>query len=107
MKKREEPLKSICPICNREMPDDRVYVDEHHLIPKSKGGRDKILLHKICHQKIHSLWTEKELSKYYNNVDSIKNDYNMKKFIGWVKNKPPTFLLKTKDSRIRKRKRKR
>jgi len=41
-----------CPLCGRPLIRGDS-VDEHHLIPKSQGGRDKYLIHKVCHQKIH------------------------------------------------------
>jgi len=36
----------ICPLCTREIPESEM--ESHHLIPKSKGGRDTEYLHRIC-----------------------------------------------------------
>jgi hypothetical protein len=86
-----------CPICGREMIKD-VFVDQHHLIPKCKNGKytEKITLHRICHTKIHSLWTEAELAAYYHTIDRIVEDSEMLKFIKWVKRRPCDFYVKTK-----------
>lgn len=87
----------ICKICDREITD-KSYWDEHHLIPKSKGGKysEKVKLHRICHEKIHSVWTEAELANTFNNVDSILSNQLMESFVKWVKKKPPEFYVKTK-----------
>ena len=41
-----------CPLCGRVL-EPGASVDEHHLVPKSKGGKVKSLIHRICHRKIH------------------------------------------------------
>ena len=51
----------ICPLCNRPIPDSEK--DAHHLVPKSKGGRETQYLHRVCHRQIHALLTETELAK--------------------------------------------
>ena len=74
------------------------YINEHHLIPKSKQGKygEKILLHTICHNKIHSIWTEAELAGYYHTPERILSHPDMKKFVRWVSKKPLDFYTKTK-----------
>ena len=61
---QKEPEK--CPICIRELGD--VNVDKHHLIPKTHGGKEKFLIHEICHRKIHATFTEKELEKKFRSL---------------------------------------
>jgi hypothetical protein len=97
----------ICVICKRELPEDPHYSDEHHLIPKSKKGKDTVLIHRLCHNKIHSIWTEKELADYYNTPERIREHPEMRKFIKWFSKKPIDFYVKTKDSNDRKSKRRR
>ena len=100
-------MVKLCPICEREFPQDPFYSDDHHWIPKSKRGRDVALVHRICHNKIHSIWTEKELTEYYHTPERIKSHPEMQKFIKWFSKKPIDFYVKTKDSNIRKMKRRR
>ena len=57
----ETVVSTSCPICDRELGN--INVDKHHLVPKTRGGKDKFLIHKICHRKIHATFTEKELEK--------------------------------------------
>ena len=89
------------------MIDDKTSNDDHHLIPKCKKGKDVIRIHKICHRKIHSLWTEKELVDYYHTLTRIREHDEMIKFIKWVSKKPDDYYSGTKDSNVRKSKRRR
>jgi hypothetical protein len=98
-------LKNICQLCSRELGD--LLIDEHHLIPKTFKGKETIKLHKICHRKIHSVFSERELLNYYNSVDRIKENEQIQKFITWVIKKPIDFYDVSKDSNERKSKRRR
>lgn len=49
-----EPV--ICPLCERAIPDDQI--EYHHLVPKSKGGKAQVPLHRICHSHIHAAFTD-------------------------------------------------
>ena len=102
--RNEMNTENVCSICERAMIKGR-YIDEHHLIPKAKNGKytDKILIHRICHDKIHSIWTESELASYYNTVERIRTNSDMMKFIKWVNKKPCDFYTKTKMSNSRRR----
>ncbi len=91
----------ICLICGRELGSKNI--SKHHLIPKSRGGRDgeTIMIHNICHQKIHSVFTEKELSENYNTVDKLRASEEISKFIRWVFKKDPSFYQRNRRSRRR------
>jgi len=65
----EKPEPEICPLCGRLIPDDQR--DEHHLVPKSRGGRQTQPLHRICHRQIHALFSEAELEKTYPTIDAL------------------------------------
>ena len=60
-----------CPLCGR--PLGSVHVDRHHLIPKTFKGKDQFLVHKICHRKIHSVFTERELLHSYHTWDALRS----------------------------------
>ncbi len=96
----------LCPICDREMYQDGHSINRHHFIPKSRGGKEQLFLHRICHDTIHSLWTEKELEKEFSDPDVIKNHEKMQSFLHWIKNKDSLFYMSTRDSKERKNKRK-
>lgn len=85
----EEP--PLCPLCDRPMINGPT-VDEHHLVPRSKGGKEKFLVHKICHQKIHQVFSEKELARQFHTWEALQDHTEMAAFISWVKKRPPEFL---------------
>ena len=96
------PVPLVCPLCERPIPDPQK--DAHHLVPKSKGGRHTEYLHRICHRQIHALFTETELARQYNNVETLLAHPGMARFVAWVKTKPETFYERThKSQRLRAR----
>ena len=96
-------MTDICCICHRPLGD--VHIEEHHLLPKTFKGRDTVPIHKVCHQKIHATFAERELLNYYHTADRIREHEQMQKFIKWVKNKPLDYYDKNDDTKDRKRKR--
>jgi hypothetical protein len=94
-----------CPLCDREL--DELSTDKHHLIPKTFKGKDVVLLHKICHRKIHATLTERELLKTFHTVESLRAHPEISKFITWVSKKPPSFYDCSIETNVRKNKRRR
>jgi len=78
-----------CPICKRPYDDT---MDEHHLIPKSKKGKETVTLHRVCHDKIHATFTEKELAKQYNTIEKLLEHEEISKFAKWVAKKPANYI---------------
>lgn len=80
----------ICPLCQRPLG---ILIEKHHLIPKLKGGQqqDLVDLHAICHRKIHSLFDEGELARYYNTIDRLLEHEDIQKFAKWVSKKDPDY----------------
>lgn len=92
-----------CPICSRILGEENI--SKHHLIPKSRGGKgsELIEIHNICHQKIHSVFTLKELRDEFNTIEKLVEYEEISKFIKWVSKKTPQFYqrnarMKRKDS---------
>jgi hypothetical protein len=71
-------------------------MDEHHLIPKSKGGREKFLVHKLCHKTIHTTLTETQLARTYNTWEALRAQPEIARFIAWIKNKPTALMVRTR-----------
>ncbi len=80
-----------CALCARPMVAG-VSVDDHHLVPRSQGGREKVTIHKICHRKIHATLSEKELARHYCTWASLQLHPEIQQFIQWVQNKKPEFF---------------
>lgn len=90
-----------CPLCGREMLAGES-VDRHHWRPKSRGGRTSAYLHRTCHRKLHSLFTEKELSSDFSTAESVRHHPEIRKFIAWVRRQPPETILRHRKPRGRK-----
>lgn len=85
----DEPQQ--CPLCDRLLIPGPT-VDEHHLVPKSKGGREKVLIHKVCHKAIHQAFKPSDLARNYCTWESLRTAPELAKFIAWVQKRPPEFL---------------
>ncbi|MEM6700747.1 MAG: HNH endonuclease [Bacteroidota bacterium] len=85
-----------CPLCQRELGE--INISKHHLIPKSKGGTfgETVMLHNICHQKIHSVFSEKELRDDYNTIEKLLAHEQIAKFVKWVAKKEIGFYERNK-----------
>jgi hypothetical protein len=79
----------LCPICDRPLGD--VNVDRHHLIPKSRKGKEQYLVHMICHRKLHATFTEKELEKKYHTWEELRAHPDITSFVAWVQKKSPEY----------------
>ncbi len=73
------------------MLEDGPSVDRHHLVPRSYKGVEQFLVHRVCHQKIHSLFTEKELASTYHTWEALRAHPDMQVFMRWVAKKPIEF----------------
>ncbi len=95
-----------CPMCDRALVPGPS-VDGHHLVPVLKGGRKKEPVHRICHTKIHSLWSENELRDTYNNWPAIRADDRIQKFVRWLSKKPADYYDSNRIARGHKKRRRR
>jgi len=88
-------IQKLCPLCKRPLGGR---TSLHHLIPKSKGGKytDTVELHQICHSKIHDVFTERQLQQHYFTIEKLLAHEEIKKFVEWLKNKPPEFYTRGK-----------
>lgn len=91
-----------CPLCGREL--GALNIDRHHLVPKTFKGKEQFPIHKICHRKIHSAFTERELLRSYHTWEALRGHDEIRAFIDWVAKKPPEFYTRTYTSNDKKRK---
>lgn len=71
-------------------------MNDHHLIPKTYKGTETVTIHVICHNKIHTVFSESELLRYYHTPERINSHPEMAKFIHWLRNKPAEFKSRNK-----------
>lgn len=78
-------------------------VDRHHLVPRSLGGKEAVWLHRVCHQKIHSVLTERELAHGYSTFEALRGHGEIARFVAWIQRKDPELVLRHRDHRDRRR----
>jgi hypothetical protein len=83
-----------CPLCERLIPPAQR--DEHHLVPKTKGGRITVAMHRICHRQVHALFSETELAREFSTAQALLTHEEIRKFVDWVKTKPDDFFERTR-----------
>jgi len=88
----------FCWLCEREMGE---VTEWHHPVPKSRGGRDKVPLHPICHQTIHTNFTNAELGRSGDDLLAIRAHEAVMKFLEWIANKPADFHVPTRSDKGR------
>jgi hypothetical protein len=65
-------------------------------VPKSRGGRDKVAIHPICHRTLHKRFTNVELQRIGRDHSALRADPDIAKFLAWIDRKPPDFHAPTR-----------
>ena len=75
-----------------------MYVNSHHVVPKSKKGKETIDICLACHNTIHDIFTNNELRDTYNTPERLKANDRFGKYLQWIQRKPAAFIpcFKTK-----------
>ena len=92
-----EVEREACALCGRPIPA-HAKSSRHHLTPKLKGGArlPTVRLHQICHSAIHARYSEAELARRLADVESLRADPEIARFIDWVAGKPDDFHAPTR-----------
>ena len=90
----DDPL--TCWLCGRAF---ETRIQWHHLVPKSKKGRDTVPVHPICHKAIHANFTNAQLMRFGEDRERLVQNEALAKFVDWVKEKPPDFHAPTRTRR--------
>jgi len=69
-----------CPLCGR--PNYRP--SDHHLVPKSRGGKVTETICRDCHDAIHATFDNKQLEKEYATVDALMAHEGLAKMIRFI-----------------------
>jgi hypothetical protein len=81
-----------CALCDRPLGRR---IEWHHVVPKSRGGRETLPLHPICHRAIHANVSNKDLARLYPTLETLKAREDIAAFLKWIANKPPDFHAPT------------
>lgn len=82
-----------CWLCGRPLGPR---VEWHHPVPKSRGGRETVALHPICHRTLHARFTNGELARIGPDPAVLRENAEIAKFVEWLANKPSDFHAPTK-----------
>ncbi|MCP1468982.1 hypothetical protein J3E64_000653 [Sphingobium sp. OAS761] len=74
-------------------------VERHHPLPRSRGGRDTVQVHPICHRTIHATLTNAQLAHGFADVAKIRAEPVIARFLSWIADKPPDFHAPTRSRR--------
>ena len=69
-----------CPLCGR--PNYRP--SDHHLVPKSRGGKVTETICRDCHDAIHATFDNRQLEKEYATVDALLSHDGLAKMIRFI-----------------------
>jgi hypothetical protein len=84
-----------CALCGRALGRR---IEWHHPVPKSRGGRETVPIHPICHRTIHATLSNAELERMGGDMASLAAIPDIARFIRWVAGKDPDFNAPTRRS---------
>ena len=82
-----------CWLCSRLIG---ARVEWHHPVPRSRGGREKVPVHPICHRALHARFTNAELMRIGMRVERLRANPDVARFLQWIEGKPPDFHAPTR-----------
>ena len=74
------------------------------MVPRSRGGKATQTICADCHHAIHAMFTNKELEKEYNTVESLLAHEVFEKQIKFLRKQNPQTRMKMKRTNERARK---
>ena len=89
----------LCPLCQRP----NYFPSDHHLVPKCRGGNVTETVCADCHGTIHAFFSNKELERNYNTVESLLANERFDKAIKFLSKQDPTRRTKTLQANNQKR----
>ncbi len=90
---REVAPPSTCALCGRPLGRK---VEQHHPVPRSEGGRGTVPVHPICHRAIHAALSNAELARTGGDLDTVRAQPAVARFVAWVADKHPDFHAPTR-----------
>jgi hypothetical protein len=94
--------EQTCILCLR----DTAVLTDHHLVPKSRGGRELISICPECHKQLHAIHDNKELEAL-DTVEAILADEQFVRFLRWVRKRPVGAVSRAQRTRETRKRRRR
>jgi hypothetical protein len=85
-----------CWLCGRPLGRR---VEWHHPRPKSRGGRETVPVHPICHRTLHVSFSNAELARLAEDRTALTDHPALLPFLRWIADKPPDFHAPTRRKR--------
>jgi 5-methylcytosine-specific restriction endonuclease McrA len=85
-----------CWLCGRPLGER---VERHHPVPRSRGGRETVPIHPICHRTLHRRFSNKALERMDGSRSALVADPDIARFLEWIAGKPPDFHAPTRRRR--------
>ncbi|WP_372530300.1 HNH endonuclease [Sphingobium abikonense] len=82
-----------CWLCGRPLGER---IEWHHPVPKSRGGRETVAVHPICHRTIHATFTNAQLARDLASAADLRGAPALAAFLRWIDGKPPDFHAPTR-----------
>lgn len=79
-----------CWLCSRPLG---TRVEYHHPVPKSRGGRETVPVHPICHRTLHKALSNKALERL--SLAELRGTADIAAFLKWIASKPVDFHAPT------------
>jgi hypothetical protein len=86
-----------CPICDRP----NYHPSDHHMVPKSRGGKTTETICQDCHKAIHAHFTNKELEETYHTPEALLSHEGFAKQIKFISKQDPGGKVTTKKNKDR------
>lgn len=86
-----------CPICERP----NLHPSDHHMIPRSRGGKTTETICADCHKAIHAHFTNKELEETYHTPEILLSHDGFAKQIKFLSKQDPGGKTTTKKNKDR------
>lgn len=90
------PEAVACWLCSRPLGRR---IEWHHPVPKSRGGRDTVPVHPICHRTLHACFTNTDLERHAERGEPLSTNPELARFLKWIAGKPPDFHAPTRKVR--------
>ena len=86
------PASPACWLCARPLGRR---IEWHHPVPKSRGGRETVPLHPICHRTLHATFSNVELARICGDGRVLRAHAAIVRFLRWIEDKPADFHART------------
>jgi len=74
-----------CPLCERP----NFHPSDHHLVPKSRGGRVTATLCRDCHHAIHATFSNKDLEREFHTREALLAHEGFRRMVAFIARQDP------------------